>query len=168
MLLNESLLLHIPSYVFWKDTGSRFVGCNELFLKDIAGLTRYEDLIGKTDYDLPSQAYATSYIKDDESVLSQGIKVKRIEQIPLANGTIITSETIKAPIINEGKVVGILGICHNITDRIKAEQLKLEIETHKAAAKEQKKFKKFVEKLSHMINTYQISNLQDQLGVVKS
>ncbi len=163
--LNESLLLHIPSYVFWKDTESRFVGCNELFLKDIAGLTKYEDLIGKNDFDLPSEVYATGYIKDDEDVLSKGIIIKRVEKIPLANGKTIISETIKASIKEKGKIIGILGICHDITDSVNAEELRIEIEKHKVIAEEQKKFQGFVEKLLHLINGYQISNLHEKLGV---
>ncbi len=163
--LNESLLLHIPSYVFWKDIESKFVGCNELFLKEIAGLTKYEDLIGKNDFDLPSGIYATNYIKDDEAVLSKGVIIKRVEQIPLANGNTIISETIKAPIKEKGKTIGILGICHDITARVKTEELRLEVEKHKIIAEEQKKFQKFVEKLLHLINGYQISNLHEKLGI---
>lgn len=154
MLLSDSLLLHIPSYVFWKDKKSRFVGCNELFLKNIAGLDKYEDLIGKTDYELPSKKYATNYLKNDKHVLVTGETVKQVEELPLANGATIISETTKAPIKEGEKIVGILGICHDITDRIKAEELNIELARKEAIISEQNKFKNIIDRLFQVLNEY--------------
>lgn len=154
MLLNDSLLLHIPSYVFWKDKNSKFVGCNELFLKNIACLGSYDDLIGKDDYDLPSKKYAGEYVKDDKLVLTSGQIIKRVEELPLANGTVMVSETTKAPILEDDKIVGLLGICHDITDRINAEKLNIELAKKEAIISEQNKFKSIIEKVFQILSEY--------------
>ncbi|PAX47624.1 PAS domain-containing protein, partial [Brunnivagina elsteri] len=46
------ILETIPQHVFWKDSNSVFLGCNRNLAK-VAGLNSPEDIIGKTDYDLP-------------------------------------------------------------------------------------------------------------------
>ena len=48
----DEILFHVPCPIFWKDLTGVFLGCNKLFLP-ISGLNNYDDLIGKTDIELP-------------------------------------------------------------------------------------------------------------------
>jgi PAS domain-containing protein len=43
---------NIPHSVFWKDRNSVYLGCNRNFAED-AGVGKPENIIGKSDFDLP-------------------------------------------------------------------------------------------------------------------
>jgi PAS domain-containing protein len=43
---------NIPQHIFWKDTRSVYLGCNANFAV-VAGVGSPEEIVGKTDYDLP-------------------------------------------------------------------------------------------------------------------
>ena len=59
---NQNMLMEIfnaiPQHVFWKDRESRYLGCNRLFAV-AAGMGGPEDIVGKTDYDLPWPIHET-------------------------------------------------------------------------------------------------------------
>lgn len=67
----QSIILNtIPQSVFWKDIHGKYLGCNAPFAK-AAGVTNPEDIIGKTDFDLPwPQREAEAYRADDQAVIS--------------------------------------------------------------------------------------------------
>lgn len=166
MFLNDTLLLHIPSCVFWKDVDGRFLGCNERFLKEIAGLVQYEELIGKSDFDLPSRINAEGYVNDDRVVIENGITIKRVEKIPLPNGQIMISETIKTPVFHDGGIVGLLGICHDITERVRAEELSILLEKQKMVQNEQEKYQRFMKQLGSLITPIEvlINNFKSEIA----
>ena len=41
----------LPQYIFWKNQKSVYLGCNENFAR-LVGLSRPEEIVGKTDQDL--------------------------------------------------------------------------------------------------------------------
>lgn len=51
----------IPQHVYWKDSNLVYLGCNRNFAR-IAGVDSPENIIGKTDYDLPWNKEETEYI----------------------------------------------------------------------------------------------------------
>ena len=51
--LLSQILRYIPHSVFWKDRNFRFLGCNDNLAR-MLGFDRPEDLIGKSDFELPS------------------------------------------------------------------------------------------------------------------
>ena len=53
----ETVIDNIPQRIFWKDRESRYLGCNMAFARD-AGLAYPEQVVGKTDHDLPWRAFA--------------------------------------------------------------------------------------------------------------
>ncbi len=108
MLINETLF-HVPCPIFWKDLDGAFLGCNKLFL-EIGGFCDYSQLIGKKDTELPWRKYNDEYYKDDQYVIKTGKTITRVENIPLPNRVII-SETTKTPLMQDGKIIGVLGIC---------------------------------------------------------
>ncbi|HBR93988.1 MAG TPA: hypothetical protein DEA90_07460, partial [Opitutae bacterium] len=75
--LNESkrmlrrVLNTIPARVFWKDTHSVFLGCNQLLAQDL-GQETPDDLIDKTDYDFFSKKEAERFRQDDQEVMRTG------------------------------------------------------------------------------------------------
>ena len=48
----QNIIDHLPYHLFWKDEHSTFLGCNRVFAKQ-AGFNNPDEIIGKTDYDLP-------------------------------------------------------------------------------------------------------------------
>ncbi len=129
-MLLDPILFHVPCPIFWKGLDGAFLGCNKLFLA-ISGFSDQDELIGKKDPELPWKQYSNEYAKDDQYVISTGKTITRTENIPI-EGRIISSETTKSPLIQNGKIIGVVGICLDITDRKEAEQLRIEVSEQKS------------------------------------
>ncbi|MBF2016199.1 MAG: PAS domain S-box protein [Rivularia sp. T60_A2020_040] len=115
---------NVPHSVFWKDRNSVYLGCNRNFAED-AGINKPEDIVGKSDYDLPwTQEEADYYRKCDRQVMDNGIPEANIIETQLqADGNLFWLDTTKIPLRdNQGNVVGILGIYENITERKQLEE----------------------------------------------
>jgi PAS domain S-box-containing protein len=122
-LLNN-ILNNIPHYIFWKDRSSVFLGCNRV-LAEMAGLEKPEEIIGKTDHDLPwGQTETDFFIQCDREVMASGLPMNDVEETLVgADGrdrSIITSKVpLKDP---EGNVYGVLGIFYDNTERKQMEE----------------------------------------------
>ncbi len=113
---------HLPQGVFWKDRDLRFLGCNQRLVES-AGLTSREDIIGKTDNDMPWREQASAFQADDRDVMSSGIaRINYEEALPGANGTVRWMRTSKIPLQHNGKVVAILGLFEDITGHRQQEE----------------------------------------------
>lgn len=121
--LLESIIQHAPIRVFWKDRESRFVGCNSQFARD-AGLNDPEELAGKTDYDMKWSEQAERYRADDLVVMESGMpKLDFEEPQTTPDGGTIWLSTSKVPLRGEDdRIIGVLGIYTDITNRKQAEQ----------------------------------------------
>ena len=76
----DFIIKKVPGYVFWKDINSTLLGCNENFAYK-AGLEKPEDIVGKTDYDLPwDKNEAENYVRDDQEVIRTGKPKLHIEE----------------------------------------------------------------------------------------
>jgi PAS domain S-box-containing protein len=115
----EAVIKHIPGYVFIKDRRSTYLGCNLEFAK-AAGLSSPEDIIGKTDLDLPWERYQSEAFRaDDEKVMSTNTPKFEIEElITCADGKITNVLTHKIPLHDDdGSVKGVLGFSIDVTYR---------------------------------------------------
>lgn len=120
---SRQMLLYVldtfPGLVFWKDRHSVFLGCNKEFAM-AAGKQSQDEIIGKTDADLPWAPNETaSYLKDDRQVLETGKPLlNTVESQLQADGRLAWFETSKLPIHdNHGNIIGLLGTSHDITER---------------------------------------------------
>ncbi|MBD2441619.1 PAS domain-containing protein, partial [Nostoc sp. FACHB-110] len=110
-----------PQRVFWKDRQSRFLGCNRAFLRD--SQVTIEQILGKSDFELPWAKWAHLYYADDAMVMATG-KPKLNYEEPLIgpNGEEIWLRTNKVPLTNSaGEVIGVLVSHEDITERKLAE-----------------------------------------------
>ena len=117
--LFKNVISNIPHAIFWKDLNSVYFGCNENFAK-IAGLKKPEDIFGKSDRDLPwKKGESDAFIADDRRVMDSGVPMLNIEEPQLqANGKEAVILTSKVPLKDSsGKVIGLLGIYSDITER---------------------------------------------------
>jgi len=120
----ETIINNIPQTIFCKDKDSVFLWCNEVFAK-FAGLNAPEEIIGKTDYDLPwAKTESDAYIADDQMVIkSKKPKLNIEETQTLKDGRKIVLLTSKVPLLDDqGNVTSILCIYSDITEHKNAEE----------------------------------------------
>ena len=124
----------IPQRVFWKDRNAVFVGCNTAFALD-AGFSDPAEIVGKTDFDLVWSGFADGYVAEDQALIKSGLPQLGSEQRELREDGRQTWVRInKVPLFDgDGNVVGLLGTCEDITDRIRAEQALKESEAFLAS-----------------------------------
>lgn len=119
----KQILNTVPLGVFWKDTTGRYLGCNHIIASS-AGFSRPDEIIGKTDLELPwPKEHSERYMADDCEVISSGkAKIQYTEPLLQADGEEIAIVTSKVPLVNQnGEIFGILGVVDNITALKKAE-----------------------------------------------
>ncbi|BAY26951.1 two-component hybrid sensor and regulator [Calothrix sp. NIES-2100] len=141
----------IPQRVFWKDCELRYLGCNPAFGNDYQ-LTP-DEIIGKSDLELPCSKWAHLYRADDAVVINTRTpKLGYEEPANNFNGEQIWLRTSKVPLTNSvGEVIGILGSYEDITDRKQAEeQLR---QTNEQLARATRLKDEFLANMSHELRT---------------
>jgi PAS domain S-box-containing protein len=120
----QIVLDSIPSAVFWKDRNSFILGGNLTWLKQ-AGLKSLEDVVGKSDYDLPwTKEQADAFREADNRVMESGVpEYGIIETYRRSDGSMAWAATNKVPLRDaQGSIIGILGTYEDITERKQAEE----------------------------------------------
>jgi PAS domain S-box-containing protein len=126
----QTVLDTIPQRVFWKDRDSRYLGGNQHFAADV-GFSDPSDVVGKTDHDHSSSAFAAHFQEDDREVIESGQpKVNIEEPLILKDGIKVWLRTTKVPLRNQdGEIIGVLGSYDNITEQKTAQEALVESET---------------------------------------
>jgi PAS domain S-box-containing protein len=138
-----TLIDSIPDLVFTLDTSLHFTQCNKSFLEHF-GFNR-EDIINKDEYSLKISAEeAQEHNKWNRKVIEESQTCVLEERIPCVDGTEPLYETVKAPLMLNGEVVGVLGIAHNITKHKEMKDAALAASQSKSA---------FLANMSHEIRT---------------
>ncbi len=148
----NNIIKYAPDMIYWKDTHSTHLGCNDQFAM-AAGFKNREEVIGKSDRDFPWHDQAEKYKADDQEVIATGESRLNIEDImPFKNGKNAVVITNKVPLRNrEGTIIGVLGIATDITNQKKIEH---DLKIAKEAAESGERAKtEFIANMSHDIRT---------------
>ncbi|MFM9917133.1 MAG: PAS domain-containing protein [Rhizobacter sp.] len=120
--LLKAIIDAAPMRVFWKDQDLRYLGCNPAFARD-AGKETPEDLLGKDDHQMSWAEQAEIYRADDRAVMASGVaKLFYEEPQTTPDGRTVWLSTSKVPLrSDDGRIIGVLGIYEDITERKQAE-----------------------------------------------
>ncbi|MCX6287965.1 MAG: PAS domain S-box protein [Bacteroidetes bacterium] len=128
-ILLKTLINHLPSSVFVKDREFRKTAVNPSHLKQMAltlGLNEplsENAILGKTDFDIYPQQLAEEYFNEDERVIRNGETILNRELFSVNAKDEPSWELISKIALRDdaGKIIGMVGIAHDITERKKAE-----------------------------------------------
>jgi PAS domain S-box-containing protein len=120
--LLRTLIDLIPDYIYLKDAESRFILGNKALIQSF-GKENIDEIYGKTDFDFHPLENARVYFADEQEIISSGqALVSKEEPVVEATGLRKWNISTKIPYRDlQGKVVGLVGIGRDITDKKKAE-----------------------------------------------
>ncbi|WP_437626159.1 PAS domain-containing protein [Sorangium sp. So ce1151] len=116
----SAILDNAPMYIYAKDREGRYLLFNRR-CQEIAGCS-FEDVRGKSDYELNPREVADAYSQADREVLTTGKPMSVEEAVPTGAGTLHVL-SVKFPIMDAaGRVAGVCGISTDVTEQRRAEQ----------------------------------------------
>jgi PAS domain S-box-containing protein len=147
-----------PDHIFCKDLDSRYTRCNKSFeeffsLNKSHAADKYnKNALGMT------RNMTEHFIKTDEQVFNQKQIIVTEETVPSPDGQIAIFEVIKSPLMQDGKVTGLVGMSRDITRRRTAEEevKKAEEEAKRAYAEAENASQvksRFIANMSHEMRT---------------
>jgi diguanylate cyclase (GGDEF)-like protein/PAS domain S-box-containing protein len=118
----RTVMQTIPDLVWLKDLDGVFLACNRQ-VERLFGATEAQ-IIGKTDYDFSNREVADSFREHDRKALAADKPTVNEEWVTFADGGYRgLFETVKTPMRDHsGKLIGVVGIARDITERHKAEE----------------------------------------------
>jgi len=132
----STLVKTIPDMIWLKDAEGVYLSCNPMFERFFGA--KEAEIVGKTDYDFVEKELADFFRANDRKAMSVGPSTNE-EWVTMADsGAKVLLETIKTPMRDAtGRLVGVLGIARNITERRRMEAAVEESEARYRAVMEQ-------------------------------
>lgn len=148
----DNIVEEIPYFIFWKDTDSVYLGCNQKFA-NLVNKKSPQEVIGKTDFTLGwGEGESELFRYGDQNVMNGNPKVDEEETLIRSDGSRIVMLVNKLPMHDKhGNCIGVLGTSVDITERKKLEE-NLRIAKEKAEIANQAKTE-FLENMRHDIRT---------------
>jgi signal transduction histidine kinase len=144
-----SIIEKLPSHVFWLNRDNVYLGCNDAQAKSLK-LESKNDIVGKTNRDFFQKDDADEIDRINISVMETGISYRGEETLPNTNEKSYLSH--KIPLFDiQGKVIGLLGVSIDITDRKNFEQLEFKNKLQEIKILSQEEFRKFTSRMAHDI-----------------
>ena len=114
----KTMLDTIPDFIFYKDINSAYLGCNKVNSEKHLGVNE-DGVRGKTDFDFTKDIeLAKFYRQKDQEALVSGKTLKYEGKYVLTDGSVIDTETVKTPFLDDQRnVAGLIGVARDITER---------------------------------------------------
>ena len=124
----RTLVNTIPDLIWLKDADGVYLSCNQMFERFIGA--ENAAVIGKTDFDLVSRELAEYFRENDLKAMARGELIRYEQMLTFADdGRQAWIETVKTPMYDSsGKLLGVLGVGHDITGRKHADEEKAKLE----------------------------------------
>ncbi len=116
-VLWKSIVESCPVGLFWKDRNRRFLGVNKAFL-DYYGFESEDAVLGKTDEEMNWHVDPYPFKTDEEDIINTGAVIKDVRGKCICRGENRDILVNKAPILKDGKIVGLIGFFRDITKRL--------------------------------------------------
>ncbi|ABK42759.1 multi-sensor hybrid histidine kinase [Magnetococcus marinus MC-1] len=147
----QSLVQNLPDLIWMKDPEGVFLTCNPAFERFVG--SQEQQIKGKTDYDFVDQKLADFFRMNDLLAIEKGGPVINQEWVTFAaDGHKALLETTKTPMFDkQGRIIGVLGVAHDITATKQAEQDLIHAKEKAEAAYQAKS--EFLATMSHEIRT---------------
>jgi PAS domain S-box-containing protein len=119
----QTLLDNSPDHIYFKDTQSRFIKSSEAQARQF-GLASPDEMVGKTDFDFFGESHARPAYEDEQEIIRTGRPmIAREEREEWKDGHVTWASSTKMPMRDgTGKIIGIMGISRDITERKRVEQ----------------------------------------------
>ena len=174
--LMQTLIDHMPDYIYVKDKDSKFLLANKSLLKTMH-VNDLNGVIGKTDLDMaPFADIAHQYYQDERLIIQTNQPIVNKEETGYdADGRPRIISTTKVPFLDaEGNIAGIVGIGRDITKQKSAEkqlreQAKNLQDINQLLVDRQEKIQQQSEKLNNQAASLKKANQQlEQLNATKN
>ncbi|MGL6174743.1 MAG: PAS domain-containing sensor histidine kinase, partial [Cellulosilyticaceae bacterium] len=121
--LLELFIDSIPEIVFYKDRERNYIVCNDALAKLID--KPKEEIIGRRDSEVDVLQFQAHKCKEfDQKVIDSKTGITVEEKVFLPSGEVRIMESLKAPFWGPHKdLLGVIGICRDITEKRRAEKL---------------------------------------------
>lgn len=119
--LMNSLMDNINDYIYFKDLEGKFIRVSKSYLK-CADVESYDDVIGKSDFDLCAvQSEAQRYFDDEQRIIKTKKPILNQIQCEHRHETTIYTSTSKYPLYDSyGNVIGTFGLTSEVTNSVLA------------------------------------------------
>ena len=116
-----TLMDNIPDFIFYKDRECRLLRTNVAHAR--IGTTNPSQALGKTDFDFFCEEDARNSVQTEKNVIESGQPlIRQIEKVRL-KGEYRSFLASKVPIRDtHGRVIGLVGISRDTTERLQAEE----------------------------------------------
>ncbi|MGZ4169664.1 MAG: putative bifunctional diguanylate cyclase/phosphodiesterase, partial [Solirubrobacteraceae bacterium] len=120
----RNLLASSAERIFFKDRDSRFLFVSAGWLRAYQDGRSLDEVIGKTDFDIFSNAHAAEAFEDEQRIIRTGVSVVgKLQRETFHDRPDAWSSTTKQALLDEsGEIIGTFGLSRDITAQVDAQE----------------------------------------------